>query len=79
MEVTMPSQVYYDLREQLDEYSLGFPSTVSGVEMKILEKLFTQEKALMPNELSGRQARPLSREEFASLVMNERYVVVTTR
>jgi electron transport complex protein RnfB len=52
MEMTVPSQVYYDLREQLDQYSLGFPSTESGVEMKILEKLFTEEEALMYLNLS---------------------------
>ena len=38
----MPSQVYYDLRDQLDQYSVGFPATESGVEMRILEKLFTE-------------------------------------
>jgi ferredoxin len=41
----MPSQIYYDLREQLDQYSVGFPTTESGVELKILEKLFTEEEA----------------------------------
>lgn len=48
----MPSQVYYDLREQLDQYSVGFPSTQSGVEMKILEKLFSEEEAEMYLNLS---------------------------
>ncbi len=41
----MTKQVYYDLREQLDQYSMGFPSTESGVELKILEKLFSEEEA----------------------------------
>ncbi len=41
----MSSRVYHDLREQLDQYSVGFPSTSSGVEMKILEKLFSEEEA----------------------------------
>lgn len=48
----MISQVYYDLREQLDQYSLGFPATESGVEMKILQKLFTEEEAGMYLNLS---------------------------
>lgn len=48
----MPSQVYYDLREQLDQYCVGFPATESGVEMKILEKLFTEEEARMFLNLS---------------------------
>jgi len=41
----MISNVYYDLREQLDQYSLGFPATESGVEMKILQKLFSEKEA----------------------------------
>lgn len=48
----MPSQVYYDLRDQLDQYSVGFPATESGVEMRILEKLFTEEEAAMYLQLS---------------------------
>jgi len=48
----MPSQVYYDLREQLDQYCVGFPAAESGVEMKILEKLFTEEEARMFLNLS---------------------------
>ncbi len=43
----MTATVYYDLREQLDQYSIGFPATESGVEMKILEKLFTEDEAAM--------------------------------
>lgn len=41
----MTAKVYYDLREQLDQYSNGFPATESGVEMRILEKLFSEEEA----------------------------------
>ena len=41
----MSEKVYYDLREQLDQYSVGFPSTESGVEIKILRKLFSEEEA----------------------------------
>ena len=48
----MPADVYERLREQLDQYSVGFPSTDSGVEMKILEKLFTGEEAEMFLNLS---------------------------
>lgn len=48
----MTSTVYYDLREQLDQYSIGFPSTESGVELRILEKLFTEEEAKMYLSLS---------------------------
>lgn len=48
----MPLNVYYQLREQLDQYSVGFPATSSGVEMTILEKLFSEEDAQMYLELS---------------------------
>lgn len=48
----MTCQIYYDLREQLDQYSVGFPSTGSGVEMKILERLFKEEEAQMYLSLS---------------------------
>jgi hypothetical protein len=40
----MTSRVYCDLREQLDEYSAGFPATESGVEMKIVKRLFTEKE-----------------------------------
>jgi len=48
----MPNKIYYQLREQLDQYSVGFPTTTSGVEMKILERLFTEEEAHMYLNLS---------------------------
>jgi hypothetical protein len=51
-EDVMASDVYYQLREQLDQYSVGFPSTESGVEIKILEHLFTEEEAQMYLNLS---------------------------
>jgi Na+-translocating ferredoxin:NAD+ oxidoreductase subunit B len=41
----MATKVYHDLREQLDQYSMGFPASESGVEIRILEKLFTEEEA----------------------------------
>jgi ferredoxin len=51
-ENTMSGDVYQDLREQLDQYSVGFPTTESGVEMRILRKLFTEEEAEMFLNLS---------------------------
>jgi len=36
---------YLKLREFLDQFPLGFPQTPSGVEIKILKKLFTEEEA----------------------------------
>jgi electron transport complex protein RnfB len=48
----MQNDVFAQLREQLDQYSVGFPSTKSGVELKILKKLFTEEEARMFLNLS---------------------------
>jgi len=44
--------VYSKLREQLDKYSLGFPSTESGVEIKLLKKLFSEKHAEFHTKLS---------------------------
>ncbi|MEW6444020.1 MAG: 4Fe-4S binding protein [bacterium] len=41
----MPDSAYARLQEFLDRFPLGFPRTDSGVEIRILEKLFTQEEA----------------------------------
>jgi len=38
-------QVYVKLRERLDDMAVGFPATESGVEMRILKKLFTEAQA----------------------------------
>ena len=39
------STVYERLRERLDDLSTGYPATQSGVEIKILKRLFTEEEA----------------------------------
>jgi electron transport complex protein RnfB len=41
----MTASIYEKLREQLDQYSVGFPATASGVEIKILQRMFTEEEA----------------------------------
>jgi Pyruvate/2-oxoacid:ferredoxin oxidoreductase delta subunit len=43
----MTISIYEKLREQLDQYSIGFPATQSGIEIKILKRLFTEEEAGM--------------------------------
>lgn len=48
----MAEQIYEKLREQLDQYSIGFPATQSGVEIKILKKLFTEEQAALYLEMA---------------------------
>ena len=41
------TDVYQRLAKKLDELPNGFPSTESGVELKILRKIFTPEEAEM--------------------------------
>jgi len=41
----MSDTVYLRLREFLGQFPLGFPETPSGVEIKILKRLFTEEEA----------------------------------
>jgi len=48
----MGTAIYQRLREQMDQYSTGFPASESGVEIKILEKLYTESDAEIYLELS---------------------------
>lgn len=48
----MAASIYRQLQEQMDQYSTGFPATESGVEIKILKKLFTEEDAELYLDLS---------------------------
>jgi electron transport complex protein RnfB len=41
----METDLYRKLQLQLDQYSMGFPATTSGVEIKILKKLFSEADA----------------------------------
>jgi ferredoxin len=43
----MTMDIYHVLREQLDQYSIGFPATESGVEIALLKKLFSESHAAM--------------------------------
>ena len=43
----MNQDIYSRLREGMDQIGKGFPATESGVELKILKKLFTEEEAQM--------------------------------
>ncbi len=43
----MKNTIFRRLQKRLDKYSLGFPATDSGVEIAILERLFSEEDAAM--------------------------------
>jgi len=47
----MPKDIYLKLRDFLDKLPAGFPATESGVEIKILKKLFTPEQAAIALKL----------------------------
>lgn len=48
----MSTDIYEQLREQLDQYGVGFPATESGIEIKLLQRLFDEEEARMYLDLS---------------------------
>jgi Na+-translocating ferredoxin:NAD+ oxidoreductase subunit B len=54
----MQPETLRKLRERLDQYSIGFPATESGVELKILEKLFSEDEAGLFLSLSSRLESP---------------------
>ena len=41
----MHSVLYRQLQKQLDQWSVGYPATISGVEIKLLKTLFTEKEA----------------------------------
>jgi Na+-translocating ferredoxin:NAD+ oxidoreductase RNF subunit RnfB len=45
-------KIYRDLQKHLDELPIGFPSTESGVEIRVLKHLFTPEEAELATQLS---------------------------
>ena len=46
-EKMMQTDIYRQLQKQLDKYSMGFPETESGIEIKILKYLFSETDAAM--------------------------------
>lgn len=43
----MQTDIYRQLQKQLDQYSMGFPATESGIELKLLRYLFSEADARM--------------------------------
>ena len=43
----MTQDIYRQLQERLDKYSVGFPATESGIEISILKRLFSEEDAAL--------------------------------
>jgi len=72
------SDVYGRLRERLDDFASGFPTTGSGIEIKILKGLFTEDEAelflkLSPiSEAPGDVAKRLDRDLLETTELMER-------
>jgi Na+-translocating ferredoxin:NAD+ oxidoreductase subunit B len=56
----MSKDTFKQLQERLNFYSIGFPETATGVEIKILKELFTEDNAGMFLSLSHRLEKPES-------------------
>jgi Na+-translocating ferredoxin:NAD+ oxidoreductase subunit B len=54
----MSQDVYVRLREFLDKLPAGFPETPTGVEIRILKKMFTPEQAELTLKLTGEPETP---------------------
>ena len=48
----MSANIHRQLQQRLDFYSMGFPATESGIELKILKYLFSEDDARMFLSLS---------------------------
>lgn len=67
----MTKKVFQELREQLDQYSMGFPSTQSGVEIRILQKLFSEDEAALFLNLNTIFESPHAIAQRCGLPMNK--------
>jgi Na+-translocating ferredoxin:NAD+ oxidoreductase RNF subunit RnfB len=56
----MAEDVYRKVQRQLDQYSIGFPETESGVEIEILKLLFDEKDAELFSEMTGELETPRS-------------------
>ena len=43
----MSETIFRELQKKLDQYSIGFPITKSGIELELLQKLFSEEDAAL--------------------------------
>ena len=63
----MTESVFHQLREQLDQYAIGFPATESGVEIRILKALFSEKEARLFTKLTARLESPSDIAQRAGL------------
>ncbi len=70
-EVYMGEDIFRDLQQRLNLYLIGYPATASGIEIKILKKLFTEDDAGMFLALSHRLEELSSLAERLSMPQEE--------
>ncbi|MFH1113866.1 MAG: 4Fe-4S ferredoxin, partial [Pseudomonadota bacterium] len=85
----MNDEVYHKLAKVLDTLPNGFPATESGIEIKILKKIFTPEEADLfcdlrlaeetAAEIAGRTGRPVKGLEEKLVEMGERGEIAAFR
>jgi Na+-translocating ferredoxin:NAD+ oxidoreductase subunit B len=78
----MSQNIYRKLQVRLDQYSIGFPATQSGIELKILRKLFDEDDATLfmalglelesPNEIASSVGRDLGQVQKHLQSMDDR-------
>jgi ferredoxin len=56
----MGEEVFRRLQQQLDQYSIGFPNSDSGIEIELLKEMFTEEEAAMFTEMTAELETPES-------------------
>ena len=54
----MNDEIYHKLRKHLDQHPIPYPKTESGIEIKLLKSLFTEEEAAITLQLSALLERP---------------------
>lgn len=67
----MTQDIYRQLQERLDMYSVGFPATESGIEITILKRMFSEEDARLFLSLSPMLEAPESVAERLGQPVNE--------
>lgn len=71
-------EVYRDLQEHLDKMPVGYPKTESGVELRLLQKLFSPEEAFFATKLKffpvelKKIYRKLKKTEISLDVLNDK-------
>ena len=67
-ELDMSEDVYKRLASRLDAIPNGFPATESGVELKILAKIFTPDQAALAGDLANSSHVPPPLRESKKIV-----------